>query len=79
MLTVRPGTATYTSSDIPEELMNKPRRITGAGTKPNTVRNARQLLVRQQQQRDAIAWLAEHEPFLSEDEIAEESNRRPSQ
>ncbi|NEW42194.1 type II toxin-antitoxin system VapB family antitoxin [Nocardia cyriacigeorgica] len=61
--------------DIPDELMEQARQITGGATKTETVRTALRLLVRQQQL-DAIAWFADHEPFLSEDEIAEESNRQ---
>lgn len=67
---------TKTLIDIPDELMEQAKQITGA-TKTETVRTALRLLVRQRQQHDAIAWLADHEPFLSEEEIAEDSERQP--
>ncbi|NKY84972.1 type II toxin-antitoxin system VapB family antitoxin [Nocardia veterana] len=67
---------TKTLIDIPDELMEQARQITGGATKTETVRAALRLLVRQQQQHDAIAWFAEREPFLSDTEIAEESSRQ---
>lgn len=68
---------TKTLIDIPDELMEQARQITDGATKTETVRTALRLLVRQQKQHDAIAWFADHGPFLSEDEIAQESNPRP--
>ncbi|MEU4313825.1 type II toxin-antitoxin system VapB family antitoxin [Nocardia sp. NPDC024068] len=70
---------TKTLIDIPDELMEQARQIAGGATKTETVRTALRLLVRQQQQHDAITWLADHEPFLSEEEVAEESKRQPPQ
>ncbi|MBO0855112.1 MAG: type II toxin-antitoxin system VapB family antitoxin [Nocardia sp.] len=67
---------TKTLIDIPDELMEQARQITGGATKTETVRTALRLLVRQQQQHDAIAWLADHEPFLTEEELAEDSERQ---
>lgn len=55
--------------EIPDELMEQARQITG-GTEAEIVRAALVLLVRRERQRDAIAWLADHQPFLSEGEIA---------
>ncbi|MBO0881728.1 MAG: type II toxin-antitoxin system VapB family antitoxin [Mycobacterium sp.] len=67
---------TKTLIDIPDELMEQARQIAGGATKTETVRTALRLLVRQQQQHDAIAWLADHEPFLTEEELTEDSERQ---
>ncbi|MBF6439290.1 type II toxin-antitoxin system VapB family antitoxin [Nocardia cyriacigeorgica] len=67
---------TKTLIDLHDELMEHARQVTGGATKNETVCTALRLLVRQQQQHDAIAWFADQQPFLSEDELAKESNRQ---
>lgn len=52
--------------DIPDDLMEQARQLTGGSTKAETVRAALRLLVRQHQQHDAIAWIAESAPFRAD-------------
>ncbi|MFD7841778.1 type II toxin-antitoxin system VapB family antitoxin [Nocardia sp. NPDC059764] len=59
---------TKTLIDIPDDLMEQARRVTGGATKTETVRTALRLLVQQRQQHDAIAWFADSAPFLPEAE-----------
>ncbi|MBF6097799.1 type II toxin-antitoxin system VapB family antitoxin [Nocardia cyriacigeorgica] len=65
--------------DIPDDLMEQARQVAGGATKTETVRTALRLLVRQRQQNDAIAWIAESAPFLSAAELAEEAERSQDQ
>ncbi|WP_433561044.1 type II toxin-antitoxin system VapB family antitoxin [Nocardia sp. CA-151230] len=62
---------TKTLIDIPDDLMEQARKVTGGATKTETVRTALRLLVRQRQQHDAIAWFADAAPFLSDTEPTE--------
>ncbi|BAD59859.1 hypothetical protein [Nocardia farcinica] len=50
--------------------MEQARQVTGGATKTETMCTALRLLVRQQQQHDAIEWFADRTSFLFEYEIA---------
>lgn len=65
--------------DIPDDLMEQARQVTGGATKTETVRTALRLLVRQQQQHDAIAWFADNDVFLADDELNKEAERSHDQ
>ncbi|NNH70237.1 type II toxin-antitoxin system VapB family antitoxin [Nocardia uniformis] len=65
--------------DIPDDLMEQARQVTGGATKTETVRTALRLLVRQQQQHDAIAWFADNDVFLTDDELKAEAERSRDQ
>lgn len=65
---------TKTLIDIPDELMEQARKVTGGASKAETVRTALSLLVRQRQQHDAIAWFADTAPFLASTDPIEEAD-----
>ncbi|WP_227983202.1 type II toxin-antitoxin system VapB family antitoxin [Nocardia spumae] len=54
------GNTAGTTAQTNESHDEQARQITGGATKTETARTALRLLVRQQQQHDAIAWLADH-------------------
>ncbi|MEU6580414.1 hypothetical protein [Nocardia sp. NPDC046763] len=62
---------TKTLIDIPGDLMEPARKVTGGATKTETVRTAPRLLVRQRQHYDAIAWFADAVPFPTDTEPTE--------
>ena len=64
-----------TTVDIPQELLAEAQRLTGLTTKKAVVNLAMTELVQSYRQRDALARLAalDHNPFLSDDELADQS------
>lgn len=50
--------------DIPDDLMERARRVIGPGaTKAETVRTALEIMVRRARQTEALRWFAETDPL----------------
>ncbi|MEV0030757.1 type II toxin-antitoxin system VapB family antitoxin [Nocardia sp. NPDC050793] len=63
-----------TTVEIPDELLAEALRLTGLATKKAVINLAMNELVQGYRQREALARLArmDHNPFLTEDELADE-------
>jgi Arc/MetJ family transcription regulator len=61
-----------TTVDIPEDVLAEAQRLTGLTTKKAVVNLAMVELLQSYRQRDALSRLArmDHNPFLTEDELA---------
>lgn len=58
---------------IPDELMAQAQSVPGTGaTKIATVKAALELMIQPQRQQEAIDWVAETDPFISEEALAHE-------
>ena len=67
-----------TTVDIPEDVLAEAQRLTGLPTKKAVVNLAMSELLQSYRQRDALSRLAglDHNPFLSEEELAAETAER---
>ena len=65
-----------TTVDIPDDLLEEARKLTGLPTKKAVVNLAISELVQGYRQRRALGQLAEldHNPFLTDDELSAEAN-----
>lgn len=64
-----------TTVDIPDEILAEAQRLTGLTTKKAVVNLAMSELVQSYRQREALSQLArmDHNPFLTEEELAAEA------
>ncbi len=67
-----------TTVDIPDDLLAEAQRLTGLTTKKAVVNLAMSELVQSYRQREALSRLAhmDHNPFLTEEELAAEAANR---
>ncbi|MEB3069743.1 type II toxin-antitoxin system VapB family antitoxin [[Mycobacterium] vasticus] len=67
-----------TTVDIPEDVLAEAQRLTGLPTKKAVVNLAMSELLQSYRQRDALSRLTQmdHNPFLTEEELATETPQR---